>query len=190
MLIALASAALLSILHSPAVRAGFSVQSPVFTQCATVHFSWDDTMGPYDVLIANQSDPCGYAVGDLGQLTNNSVSWNVSIPAGWIVLISVEDGFTDEAWSEPIQVQPSNDVSCLSPELAALAAINDAEFSDGVLTATATQSLASTSSGVAKAGASPTGSLGNAASSARQAPSLAALLGAISVVASAFFAMC
>jgi len=96
------------------------VQAPTFTQCAPVTLSWDNTNGPYDILIANQSNQCGYAVADLGQVTNNSVTWKVSLPAFWTVQISIEDAYFNEGWSQPIQVGPSNDVSCLPPALAAL----------------------------------------------------------------------
>lgn len=80
--------ALLTLFSSPVVRAGFSIQTPNFTQvtptltgriltngppvltfgngngpqCAPVNLSWDNTTGPYDILIANQSNQCGYAV--------------------------------------------------------------------------------------------------------------------------------
>ncbi|KAI0279722.1 hypothetical protein BGY98DRAFT_967105 [Russula aff. rugulosa BPL654] len=113
-------AALLVLFSSPVVRANFSVQTPAFTQCALVTLSWSNTTGPYDILIANQSNQCGYAVADLGQVTNNSVTWNVSLPAYWTVQISIEDANLNEGWSQAIQVQPSNDFSCLPPALAAL----------------------------------------------------------------------
>ena len=42
--------------------------------------------------------------GDLGQFTNNYATWTVSIPAGWTVVISVEDDLSDEAWSQPVRI--------------------------------------------------------------------------------------
>jgi len=99
------STALLALLCSPAFGSAFNVSTPVFTQCAPVQLSWDSTYGPFNVLIANQSDPCGYAVADLGDCNTNSVTWIVAIPKGWYVLISVEDGSGDDAWSQPILVQ-------------------------------------------------------------------------------------
>jgi len=122
MFISFLTTALLTLFSSPVVRADFSVQTPAFTQCAPVTLSWANTTGPYDILIANQSNQCGYAVADLGQVTNNSVTWNVSLPAYWTVQISIEDASSDEGWSQAIQVQPSkdSDVSCLPPALAAL----------------------------------------------------------------------
>ncbi|KAH9986225.1 hypothetical protein BJV77DRAFT_65766 [Russula vinacea] len=62
------STALLILFSSPIVRAGFSVQTPNLTQCVPVNLSWDNTQGPYDILIANQSNQCGYAVADPGNL--------------------------------------------------------------------------------------------------------------------------
>lgn len=114
------STALLILFSSPIVRAGFSVQTPTFTQCAPVTLSWDNTTGPYDILIANQSNQCGYAVADPGQFTNNSATWIVALPANWTVQITVEDSLSDDAWSQPIVVQPSGNVSCLPANLAAL----------------------------------------------------------------------
>ncbi len=43
---------------------------------------------------------------DLGQVTNNSVTWNVSLPAFWTVQISIEDANFDEAWSQSVRVLP------------------------------------------------------------------------------------
>lgn len=84
------STALLTLFSSPVVWADFSVQTPTLTQvtadffsslagristngprsdfdyawpqCRPVNLSWDKTQGPYDILIANQSNVCGYAV--------------------------------------------------------------------------------------------------------------------------------
>jgi hypothetical protein len=43
---------------------------------------------------------------DLGQVTKNSVMWNVSLPAFWTVQISIEDANFDEAWSQSVRVVP------------------------------------------------------------------------------------
>ncbi|KAH8990521.1 hypothetical protein EDB92DRAFT_1946472 [Lactarius akahatsu] len=99
---------LLLFLAASAVHAEFSVQTPEFTQCALAQFSWDQTKGPYNVIIANQTDPA-----DLGDHDSTSLSWNVTIPSGWNVMISVEDAEGKEAWSRPITVKPSNNTSCL-----------------------------------------------------------------------------
>ncbi|KAI0303803.1 hypothetical protein B0F90DRAFT_1709163 [Multifurca ochricompacta] len=108
------SATLLSLLAVRAVHADFTVQTPAFTQCAPARFSWDHTGGPYNIIIANETDPCGDTVADLGDHQSNSLTWNVTIPAGWKIMISVEDAHGDEAWSGAIVVQHSNDDSCLS----------------------------------------------------------------------------
>ena len=41
---------------------------------------------------------------DLGQVTNNSVTWNVTLPAYWTVQISIEDANFDEAWSQAVRI--------------------------------------------------------------------------------------
>ena len=41
---------------------------------------------------------------DLGQVKNNSVTWNVSLPAYWTVQISIEDANLNEGWSQPVRV--------------------------------------------------------------------------------------
>ncbi len=41
---------------------------------------------------------------DLGQVTNNSVTWNVSLPAYWTVQVSIEDANLGEGWSQPVRV--------------------------------------------------------------------------------------
>jgi len=162
--------ALLTLFSGPLACSGFSVQTPNFTQCAQVNLSWDNTTGPYDILIANQSNQCGYAVGDLGQFTNNYATWTVSIPAGWTVVISVEDDLYDEAWSQPILVQPSGNTSCLTPDLAALP--------NAKATPTSTQS--------GRASASAKSSKSDAS---RQIPSSVFLLSTIGFMTCAFFAL-
>ncbi|KAH8994889.1 hypothetical protein EDB92DRAFT_1776587, partial [Lactarius akahatsu] len=110
----LISVVLFFLLGTRAVHAKFSVQTPVFTQCGLARFSWDQTKGPYNVIIVNQTDPCGEEVTDLGDHNSTSLSWNVTLPSSWNVVISVEDAQGEEAWSGPITVQPSNNASCLS----------------------------------------------------------------------------
>lgn len=41
---------------------------------------------------------------DLGQVTNNSVTWKVSLPAYWTVLVSIEDANLDEGWSQAVSI--------------------------------------------------------------------------------------
>ncbi|KAF8269539.1 hypothetical protein EI94DRAFT_942082 [Lactarius quietus] len=110
----LISAPLISLIAARAVHANFSVQTPVFTQCALAQFSWDQTTSPYNIILVNQTDPCGEEVANLGDYNSTNLSWNVSVPAGWNVLISIEDANGDEAWSGAITIQPSNNTGCLS----------------------------------------------------------------------------
>jgi hypothetical protein len=114
----LVSAALLCLLATRAVYADtspdFSVQTPVFTQCALAQFSWDQSTPPYDVILVNSSNPCGEEVAFLGDFNVTSLSWIVDLPSNWSVMISIEDGVGDEAWSGAITIQPSNNTSCLN----------------------------------------------------------------------------
>lgn len=174
---------LLALLCNPAFSSAFSVETPAFTQCDPVQLSWDSTTGPYNILIANQSDLCGYAVADLGDFDTNSATWIVSIPEGWDVVITVEDAQGNDAWSQPIVVQRSDNISCLSPELAYLA-----QHPGPTPTSTGTGSTNANASASAAAGANK-GSGG--APSTHQIPSSAAFLGtiAIAIVTSALFAL-
>jgi hypothetical protein len=162
----LISASLFSFLAARTVHAGFSVQTPVFTQCALAQFSWDQTTGPYNVILVNQTDPCGEEVADLGDHNSTSLSWNVTIPAGWNVMISIEDAAGEEAWSGSIAVQPSNNTSCLSNNLAV----------SPYPTSTSPQPSSSHGSGVAGA-AGVSGK--NDALSAHRIPALTILLGIV-----------
>lgn len=181
MLVTFLSTALLTFLCGPAFSSAFNVETPVFTQCAPVQLSWDSTTGPYEILIANQSDPCGYAVADLGEFDTNSATWTVTIPQGWSVVMTIEDGQQNDAWSQPIVVQPSGNMSCLSPELAFLAEHPGP---------TTTSPGAANPSASAAAGAN-TGSGSSNAPSVHQIPSSAVFLGtiAIAIVASTLFAL-
>jgi len=40
---------------------------------------------------------------DLGQVTNNSFAWNVSLPAYWTVQVSIEDANFNEGWSQAVR---------------------------------------------------------------------------------------
>jgi hypothetical protein len=114
----LISAALFSLFAGGAVYADtspdFSVQTPVFTQCALAQFSWDQSSAPYNVILVNSSDPCGEEVANLGDFNGTNLSWTVDLPANWSLMISIEDDNGDEAWSGAITIQPSNDTSCLN----------------------------------------------------------------------------
>ena len=51
-----------------------------------------------------QRFPFHFFSADLGQFTNNSTTWTVSLPAGWTVQLSLEDALLDEAWSDPVRI--------------------------------------------------------------------------------------
>ncbi|VDB83757.1 unnamed protein product [Peniophora sp. CBMAI 1063] len=110
----LISAAALSLLAARGAMADFSVNSTAFTQCASTHITWSGTSNPVNILVVPAEDPCDDTLADLGDHSKTSMSWNVSLPAGTQLLISVEDSEGDEAWSDTITVQPSSDDSCLS----------------------------------------------------------------------------
>lgn len=40
---------------------------------------------------------------DLGDHNSTSLSWNVTLPAGWNVVISIEDADGEEAWSGSVR---------------------------------------------------------------------------------------
>jgi len=97
------------------VRADITVDTVGFTQCQPATLSWSSTTGPYNVIIAPSSDPCGEPLVDLGDLTSNTFQWSkVNITAGTQVMISVLDDTDVEGWSGVITVQSSNDNSCLN----------------------------------------------------------------------------
>ncbi|KAI0064972.1 hypothetical protein BV25DRAFT_1989702 [Artomyces pyxidatus] len=109
------SATLFSFLAVQVARADFSLSTPTFVQCQPVHLGWSNSSaGPYNVLIVPEADECGDALADLGDHTGLSLTWNVTLPAGKQILVTVEDSAGNEAWSQPITVQSSSDSSCLS----------------------------------------------------------------------------
>jgi len=52
---------------------------------------------------------------DLGEYDTNSATWTVALPAGWQVMISIEDGTQDDAWSQPVRTLTITGASILSP---------------------------------------------------------------------------
>jgi hypothetical protein len=66
-------------------------------QCGSAQITWDQSQGPYNIIVVPAEDPCEKVV------------------AGQKVLVSLEDGKQDEGWSQEMIVQPSTDTSCLSP---------------------------------------------------------------------------
>jgi len=99
------------------VRADFTVYTPVLTQCQPATLTWDQTSGPYDVIIVPASNPCGDALVDLGEIGATPYQWSkVPIAAGTQVTISILDVSGQEGWSGPITVGQSDDTSCLTSQ--------------------------------------------------------------------------
>jgi hypothetical protein len=99
------------------VAADFTVYTPQLTQCQPATLSWDNTSGPYNVIIVPAEDTCGDELADLGDVDANTYQWpSVPFPAGTQVVISVMDANDQEGWSGTITVQPSNDNSCLTSQ--------------------------------------------------------------------------
>jgi len=78
------------------------------------------------MLIVPGDDPCSDVVADLGDHDGTSMTWMVNLPAGTNVMISLEDGNGDEAWSGAMVVGPSNDSSCLPAASSAVSSTPDA----------------------------------------------------------------
>jgi len=172
------------LLACPPVRANFSAQAPTtLTQCASANFWWDNSLGPYEAMLVNASDACGNVVQYLGQFASNSINVTLAIPVNWTVLLYVEDGLGEDAWSPPVVVQNSNDSSCLSPTNAAIAAGYVPPSNTN--TNNNSSSNSSSSDGRGNAGAGHNG--GDPLT--HRLDLRAALLGGIGVIASAFLAL-
>jgi len=187
----------LALLAAP-VLADFAINSPQLTQCKDAKISWEGTKGPYNLIVVNSTDPCGDSVADLGDHDDTQITWKVALPGNYKVQLSLEDANGDEAWSSIIEVEHSDDTSCLPASLKA-AVVTDktptgsspqaASGSTVVVTPTLTVGVSgSTSSdaspsavGAANAGANPLG-LGNGAPTLRQASTPVMVLGAFAAV--------
>ncbi|KIP07621.1 hypothetical protein PHLGIDRAFT_35334 [Phlebiopsis gigantea 11061_1 CR5-6] len=111
----LSAAAILSALAIRGVKADdFSIATPQFTQCQDVHVTWEGGKAPYNLLIVPNDDPCEKTLVDLGDHQGQSITWNVGLPAGTQLLLSLADATDEEAWSHTITVGASNDTSCLA----------------------------------------------------------------------------
>jgi len=91
----------------------FAVNNPVMNQCEETTISWQATKGPYNGIVVAAANPCGDALADLGDFTTTLTKWNVTIPAGTLVQISIVDSEDDEAWSGNITIG-AGPSSCLS----------------------------------------------------------------------------
>ena len=45
---------------------------------------------------------------DLGEFDTNSATWTVTIPQGWNVVMTIEDGQQNDAWSQPVRTHISS----------------------------------------------------------------------------------
>jgi len=112
----LVSVALFVSLAIQGVLADFDVETPKLVQCKDVEIKWEDTDGPYSLVVVKSTDPCGDILADLGDPKDNSFRWKVNFPAGSKLMFSVEDDKGDEGWSNEMVVQSSSDSSCLPPQ--------------------------------------------------------------------------
>ncbi|OCH95353.1 hypothetical protein OBBRIDRAFT_788233 [Obba rivulosa] len=212
MLASLVSVALFSTLAIQGARADFSVDTPTFVQCQSAQVTWDSTNSPpYNLIVVPAADPCGDVVADLGDHNGTSMHWTVALAAGQQVMLSLQDGADDEAWSGAITVQPSDDSSCL-PGASSSAVVSSSDAPAASSSAAALSSAASvdpattlvvapnnvapspssaaaavpTSSGAVAVGAANSGILGNS-NGALGLPSFSAPLMALSTLAAVFF---
>jgi len=193
----------LAFLAAPAL-ADFAISQPKFTQCKSADISWEKTNGPYNLIIVNATNPCGDSVADLGDHDDTKISWKVAIPAKWQVQLSLEDKNGDEAWSGTIEVEDSDDTSCIPASLkvaipqanangnpASVPPAGSVNPPTVVVTPTFTVGVGASSTpaagpsavGAANAGANPLGlDNDNGAPSLRQASTPLMVLGAIAAV--------
>lgn len=189
----------LAFLAAPAL-ADFAISQPKFTQCKSADISWEKTNGPYNLIIVNATNPCGDSVADLGDHDGTKISWKVALPAGFQVQLSLEDKNGDEAWSGTIEVEDSDDTSCIPASLkvaipngngnpASVPPAGSVPPPTVVVTPTFTVGVGASSTpgagpsavGAANAGVDPLG-LDNGAPSLRQASTPIMVLGAIAAV--------
>ncbi|TFY81219.1 hypothetical protein EWM64_g2791 [Hericium alpestre] len=101
------TATLLSVAAVRGVRADFAINSPELVQCQDAHVSWQPTNAPYNLIVVPGEDACSDALADLGDHNGTTMTWNVHLPAGTKVMLSLEDATTDEAWSQVLFCAPS-----------------------------------------------------------------------------------
>ncbi|KAJ6531896.1 hypothetical protein B0H19DRAFT_1189128 [Mycena capillaripes] len=108
-----------SALNGVAADDDFKVDTPALTQCQPAVFTWDATTPPYNVILVRSDAPCGEIIKDLGDHTNNSITWTVDLAAGVEYSLSVEDNDGNEGWSSGMLIKNSTDASCLNNAAAA-----------------------------------------------------------------------
>lgn len=93
------------------------VDTPQLTQCQDATITWKpaaESKGPYNMILVDPKNACDSNLKDLGDHDGTSLPWKVDLPAGTQVQLSLQDATGDEAWSGPVTIAPSNDISCLS----------------------------------------------------------------------------
>ncbi|TFK33248.1 hypothetical protein BDQ12DRAFT_446196 [Crucibulum laeve] len=96
-----------ALLFAPALQgvfAEFAINTPDLVECEDAKISWQPTKGPYNLIVVPASDPCSEALVEIGDFNQTSITWKTSVPAGTKVVLSLEDGDGDEAWSGEIEV--------------------------------------------------------------------------------------
>ncbi|KAG6813939.1 hypothetical protein H0H92_005193 [Tricholoma furcatifolium] len=173
--------------------AEFSISTPTFVQCQSAAISWTASTAPYNLIVVAADDQCGDALADLGDHSSTSIHWNVTLPAGAVVTLSLEDADGNEAWSGDITVGSSDDTSCLDSAILAAVSSDSAYASSTasstkaattlVVTPTTTVNAAAATSDVPSAvgAAASEPLLGNGALSARQGTPIL-VLGALAAV--------
>jgi hypothetical protein len=82
-------------------------------QCQDVTLKWAKTKGPYNLVVVKPSDPCGEPLADLGDHADPQVTWKVNFKPGTKLTFSALDANGEEGWTKAVEVQKSDDASCL-----------------------------------------------------------------------------
>jgi len=90
-----------------------TIDTPELTQCKDVKLNWEESKGPYNLIVVHGDDPCGDPIVDLGDHDGTSMTWKVNIPAGEQVQLSLMDANEEEGWSGIVTIKESDDKSCL-----------------------------------------------------------------------------
>lgn len=151
-------------LFAAAKVAAFNVPTPQINQCQDVTLTWDNTEGPYDVLIVPADNVCeGDIIADLGIVDGTSVTWKANVPPNTQVVISVLDNKNVEAWSNSITIGGSNDASCLNATFtsASSAASSTSEAASTYVVPTSYQAAVPPTPSTPAGGLKPLGNVAN-----------------------------
>ncbi|KAH9940956.1 hypothetical protein B0H21DRAFT_780267 [Amylocystis lapponica] len=185
MLATFLSVALFATLAIKGARADLTIDTPALIQCQPVNITWDQTQGPYNLIVVPADDPCGDIIADLGDFDDTSAQWTPNITAGKAAMFSLEDAAGNEAWSGTMTIQGSNDSSCISGVSSAAVPSSSAVVSSGASTphlSSSASSHASSSSAAVPVGAAGAG-LGPKASGAYSMRQLSLPITIVSVLA-------